>query len=112
MSENMNGMSAGNTADKTYANTKYKDTFFRYLFKEKSGMLELYNALFDDCLTDESEIEDCTIEDVFTRQMKNDLAFRVRKKRVIVLTEHQSTLNENMPLRFLMYLGRICHNSW
>lgn len=33
-------------------------------------MLELYNALFDDCLTDESEIEDCTIEDVFTRQMK------------------------------------------
>ena len=38
--------------------------------------------------------------------MKNDLAFRVRKKRVIVLTEHQSTLNENMPLRFLMYLGR------
>ena len=101
MSENMNGMSAGNTADKTYANTKYKDTFFRYLFKEKSGMLELYNALFDDCLTDESEIEDCTIEDVFTRQMKNDLAFRVRKKRVIVLTEHQSTLNENMPLRFL-----------
>ena len=106
MSENMNGMSAGNTADKTYANTKYKDTFFRYLFKEKSGMLELYNALFDDCLTDESEIEDCTIEDVFTRQMKNDLAFRVRKKRVIVLTEHQSTLNENMPLRFLMYLGR------
>ena len=45
-------------------------------------------------------------EDVFTRQMKNDLAFRVRKKCVIVLTEHQSTLNENMPLRFLMYLGR------
>ena len=106
MSENMNGVSAGNAADKTYANTKYKDTFFRYLFKEKAGMLELYNALFDDCLTDESEIEDCTIEDVFTRQMKNDLAFRVRKKRVIVLTEHQSTLNENMPLRFLMYLGR------
>ena len=106
MSENMNGMSAGNTADKTYANTKYKDTFFRYLFKEKSGMLELYNALFDDCLTDESEIEDCTIEDVFTRQMKNDLAFRVRKKRVIVLTEHQSTLNENMPLRFLIYVTK------
>lgn len=25
---------------------------------------------------------------------------------MIVLTEHQSTLNENMPLRFLMYLGR------
>ena len=62
MSENMNGVSAGNAANKTYVNTKYKDTFFRYLFKEKAGMLELYNALFDDCLTDESEIEDCTID--------------------------------------------------
>ena len=36
MSENMNGVSAGNAANKTYANTKYKDTFFRYLFKEKA----------------------------------------------------------------------------
>lgn len=34
MSENMNGMSAGNTADKTYANTKYKDTFFRICLKK------------------------------------------------------------------------------
>ena len=40
----MNGVSAGNAADKTYANTKYKDNFFRYLLKEKSGMLELYKA--------------------------------------------------------------------
>ena len=103
MSENMNGMSAGNTADKTYANTKYKDTFFRYLFKEKSGMLELYNALFDDCLTDESEIEDCTIEDVFTRQMKNDLAFVIDTN--LFLYEHQSTYNPNMPLRNLFYIS-------
>ena len=103
MSENMNGMSAGNTADKTYANTKYKDSFFRYLFKEKSGMLELYNALFDDCLTDESEIEDCTIEDVFTRQMKNDLAFVIDTN--LFLYEHQSTYNPNMPLRNLFYIS-------
>ena len=69
--------------------------------------MELYNALFDDCLTDESEIEDCTIEDVFTRQVEKRIwHFVSEKKRVIVLTEHQSTLNENMPLRFLMYLGR------
>ena len=102
MSENMNGVSAGNAANKTYANTKYKDTFFRYLFKEKAGMLELYNALFDDCLTDESEIEDCTIEDVFTRQMKNDLAFIMDTN--LYLYEHQSTYNPNMPLRDLFYI--------
>ena len=27
MSENMNGVSAGNAANKTYANTKYKDFY-------------------------------------------------------------------------------------
>ena len=36
---------------------------------------------------------------------KNDLAFTV-KNRVLVISEHQSTVNENMPLRDLLYLGR------
>ena len=36
---------------------------------------------------------------------KNDLAFTV-KNRVLVISEHQSTINENMPLRDLLYLGR------
>ncbi|MDE5894058.1 MAG: hypothetical protein K2H45_14160, partial [Acetatifactor sp.] len=36
---------------------------------------------------------------------KNDLAFTV-KNRVLVISEHQSTINENMPLRDLIYLGR------
>lgn len=35
MSENMNGVSAGNAADKTYANTKYKDTFSGIYSKKK-----------------------------------------------------------------------------
>ena len=36
---------------------------------------------------------------------KNDLAFTV-KNRVLVISEHHSTVNENMPLRDLLYLGR------
>lgn len=35
MSENMNGVSAGNAANKTYANTKYKDTFSGICSKKK-----------------------------------------------------------------------------
>ena len=69
-------------------------------------MLELYNALFNDNLTDESQIEDCTLEDVLYQNRKNDLAFRAKGRRVIILAEHQSTINENMPVRFLIYLGR------
>ena len=88
------------------SNRKHKDTLFRYIFKEKSAMLELYNALFNDNLTDESQIEDCTLEDVLYQNRKNDLAFRAKGRRVIILAEHQSTINENMPVRFLIYLGR------
>ena len=34
--------------------------------------------------------------------MKNDISFRIYDK--LVLIEHQSTINENMPLRMSMYL--------
>lgn len=36
---------------------------------------------------------------------KNDMAFTV-KNRVLIISEHQSTLNENMPLRSIIYYGR------
>jgi hypothetical protein len=35
----------------------------------------------------------------------NDIAFVIDGK-LVVLIEHQSTINENMPLRMLMYMGR------
>ncbi len=46
-----------------------------------------------------------TLEGVLFIARKNDLAFTV-KNRVLVISEHQSTINENMPLRDLIYLGR------
>jgi hypothetical protein len=36
----------------------------------------------------------------------NDISFLLDKKQVVLL-EHQSTPNENMPLRLLMYIGRV-----
>lgn len=36
---------------------------------------------------------------------KNDMAFQV-KNRVLVISEPQSTVNENMPLRDVIYYGR------
>ena len=94
------------TAGAVSANRNYKDTVFRMLFSDKKNLLSLYNAVNSRDYTNPDDLEIVTLENAIYMGMKNDLAFRVRKKRVIVLTEHQSTLNENMPLRFLMYLGR------
>lgn len=51
------------------------------------------------------DIEFATLEGVLYLARKNDLAFTVRK-RVLVIGEHQSTINQNMPLRSAIYYGR------
>ena len=94
------------TQNEIHVARNHKDRLFRMIFREKKELLSLYNAVNGTSYTNAEELEIVTLENAIYMNMKNDLAFRVRKKRVIVLTEHQSTLNENMPLRFLMYLGR------
>ena len=87
-------------------NRKYKDTVFRMLFNNKKEALGLYNNLFDTEYTDESLIDIITLEDVLFIPRKNDVAFTMNG-RFMVLVEHQSTINENMPLRFLIYIARL-----
>lgn len=87
-------------------NRKYKDTVFRMLFNNKKEALGLYNNLFDTEYTDESLIDIITLEDVLFIPRKNDVAFTMNG-RFVVLVEHQSTINENMPLRFLIYIARL-----
>jgi hypothetical protein len=36
----------------------------------------------------------------------NDISFEIGDK-LVVLIEHQSTINPNMPLRLLLYIGRV-----
>jgi hypothetical protein len=38
--------------------------------------------------------------------MENDISFLLDGK-LVVLIEHQSSLNRNMPLRLLLYIGRV-----
>ena len=79
---------------------------FRMLFNNKKEALGLYNNLFDTDYTDESLIDIVTLEDVLFIPRKNDVAFTMNG-RFVVLVEHQSTINENMPLRFLIYIARL-----
>ena len=46
-----------------------------------------------------------TLEGVLFVARKNDMAFTVKNK-VLVISEHQSTINYNMPLRSIIYYGR------
>ena len=90
-------------------NKKYKDSVFTDLFYSdrdaKSNLLSLYNALYGTSYRDPEIIRKIRLEDVIFKNFKNDIAFTVKDRRII-LGEHQSTINYNMPLRNLMYFGR------
>ncbi len=84
----------------------YKDSVFVTIFHDKSKLIELYNALFDANYDESAPIDIVTIKDVLFRTLKNDVAF-VLGGRFVVLVEHQSSINENMPLRDLMYISTV-----
>ncbi len=88
------------------ANTQYKDGVFRKLFSTAEELIDLYNALTGSTLPSDTAVEIATLENVLFNSFRDDIAFTI-ENRLIILIEHQSTINENMPLRFLLYLARI-----
>ena len=85
-------------------NRNHKDTVFRMLFREKKELLSLYNAMNGSAYTNPDELRIVTLENAVYMSMKNDLAFLADFH--LYLYEHQSTVNSNMPLRFLQYVAR------
>ena len=94
----------------TTANRKYKDSVFVDLFSEdekaKENFLSLYNALHGTNLQLSCPVENIRLDNVMYMNIINDVSCLVDNK-IIVLAEHQSTINENMPLRFLQYIARL-----
>lgn len=86
------------------ANREIKASVFTALFGEPQNAAQLYAAL-DGVETVPEDIHFTTLEGVLFMARKNDLAFTVRQ-RVLIISEHQSTLNQNMPLRDVIYYGR------
>lgn len=84
---------------------KYKDILFRFIFKDKKELLQLYNAINGTSYKNPDDLLITTMEDVIYIGMKNDLSFLIANE--INLYEHQSTLNKNMPLRGLLYLAKM-----
>ena len=85
---------------------KYKDGLFRDYFSDKARLLELCNALLETDGKNPDEIIVNTLDGVFFGNLKNDLSC-VYKNNFLILLEHQSTPNENMPLRMLFYVAEL-----
>jgi hypothetical protein len=87
-------------------NKKYKSSVFSLFFDDAEKLIELYNAIENTNYAKDTPIEINTLEDALFPDRLNDISFLLDGK-LIVLIEHQSTLNENMPLRLLLYIGRV-----
>ncbi|GHT70226.1 hypothetical protein FACS1894110_21340 [Spirochaetia bacterium] len=88
------------------ANREYKDSVFSFLFSDPDILRGLYGALEGVALPPDVPISINTLTDVFFKDQINDLSFTV-DNRLVVLIEHQSTINPNMPIRLLMYIARV-----
>ena len=92
-------------------NRKYKDSVFTDLFGSdrdgKKNFLELYNALSgSNYKLEEVSLVRKVIDQTLYKTFNNDVSWEINGK-LIVLVEHQSTVNNNMPFRCLEYVTRI-----
>ena len=86
-------------------NREYKDRLFRAVFKEKRYLLDLYNAVNNTNYQDPEALQVNTLENIIYLSMKNDISFLISG--TMNLYEHQSSYNPNMPIRGLMYFGKL-----
>ncbi len=87
-------------------NKRYRDTVFRDYFNDEERLLSLCNALLG---TDAAALKINTLEGIFFDRQKNDISCVVENN-FLVLIEHQSTINENMPFRCLSYVAELMNN--
>lgn len=86
------------------SNREVKSSLFTTVFSDPENAAQLYSAL-DGVPAKPEDIQYTTLEGVLFVARKNDMAFTVQN-RVLVISEHQSTVNNNMPLRDVIYYGR------
>lgn len=91
-------------------NRRYKDSVFVDLFNSdkmaKANFLSLYNALHGTDYRSTTILKNIRLKQVLYMTFYNDVSYLVDNT-VIVLAEHQSTINPNLPLRCLEYMTRL-----
>ena len=86
-------------------NRIYKDRLYKMIFNDKSELLKLYNAINGTHYDDPAMLTITTLDNAIYMTMVNDLSFIIDMR--LALYEQQSTVNPNLPLRFLMYIPDI-----
>lgn len=86
-------------------NRIYKDRLYKMIFNDKSELLKLYNAINGTHYDNPAMLTITTLDNAIYMTMENDLSFIIDMR--LALYEQQSTVNPNLPLRFLMYITDI-----
>jgi len=87
-------------------NRNHKNSVFSSLFSNPDVLRELYSAIEGIPIPPDIPIGINTLTDILYKGQINDVSFLI-DNRLVVLIEHQSTINDNIPLRLLMYIARI-----
>ena len=87
-------------------NIKYKASVFSFLFSDPDILRELYCALENINLPPDVPVTINTLQDVLFMDRVNDISFEIGGK-MVVLVEHQSSINPNMAFRLLMYINKV-----
>jgi len=88
-------------------NREVKNSVFTLLLDDEDAIRDVARALLgDEVVRPDAKIEITTLEVAFQGKWRNDLSFLLDGQ-LIVLIEHQSTINRNMPLRMLYYICEI-----
>ncbi|MBQ7529226.1 Rpn family recombination-promoting nuclease/putative transposase [bacterium] len=84
----------------------YKDTLFRNYFLEPERLLSICNVLLGTNSNNVDDIVINTLEDNVFSNIRNDLSC-IFKNHFMLIVEHQSSINENMPVRMLLYAAEL-----
>ncbi|MCL2181230.1 MAG: Rpn family recombination-promoting nuclease/putative transposase [Treponema sp.] len=87
-------------------NRKLKSSVFSTLFDNPDVLRELYCALGKVTLPADVPIAINTLKNAMINDLYNDVSFEIGGK-LIVLIEHQSTINPNIALRLLLYIAEL-----
>ena len=90
-------------------NPRYRDSVFRSYFNDSARLLSLCNAVLDTKYTNPDELNINTLEGIFFDKQKNDISCTI-DNHFLILVEHQTTVNENMPFRCLSYVAELLNN--
>jgi len=87
-------------------NRNHKNSVFSSLFSNADVLRELYSAIEGVTVPPDIPIDINSLSNVLFMKQINDVSFLI-DNRLVVLIEHQASINMNIPLRLLEYVGRI-----